>query len=149
MWLELPKVIMLERDRSELCVRPYPNHPKGCPNFKKKLGCPPNIGLFRETYKTYTIYNIFPFGEHVRRMETKHPEWSERQCECCLYWQGTARKQLKDQIKLFGQEFSRFVLHMTPEALGVNVTATMEQVGIILEWPPKEYTYQVALASLI
>lgn len=29
-----------------LCVKPYYNHKKGCPNFNKKAGCPPGIGFF-------------------------------------------------------------------------------------------------------
>jgi len=31
------------------------------------------------------------------------------------------------------------------EANGVNVTATMKKIGIELEWPPREYAYQVAV----
>lgn len=33
-----------------LCVKPYYNHPKGCPNFNKKKGCPPNAELFDKVY---------------------------------------------------------------------------------------------------
>jgi len=38
---------------------------------------------------------------------------------------------------------------MLPEAYGVNVTATMAAVGIKLQWPPRDKTYQIALAGLI
>jgi hypothetical protein len=30
----------------------------------------------------------------------------------------------------------------------VNITETMESVGIVLEWPPENLTYQVALAGM-
>jgi len=81
-------------------------------------------------------------------MRTKHPEWSERQLACCLYWQGTARKQLAERIKEFlkGQDEHLVVLRC-PEATGVNVTATMKTLGIELERPPVIMAYQVALAG--
>jgi hypothetical protein len=41
----------------------------------------------------------------------------------------------------------RIVIERCPEALGLNVTATMRMIGIDLEWPPREFTYQVALAG--
>jgi hypothetical protein len=31
--------------------------------------------------------------------------------------------------------------------MGVNVTATMDNAGIMLEWPPKNVAYQIALAG--
>ncbi len=33
-----------------LCVKPYPNHKKGCPNFNKKEGCPPTADFFDKVY---------------------------------------------------------------------------------------------------
>jgi hypothetical protein len=91
------------------------------------------------------IWNKFPFGEHVARMRERHPDWSERQLACCLYWQGTARKQLEAEIEKFRRVRCTSVFRI-PEAHGVNVTATMERVGVYLEWPPKRWAYQVAIA---
>ena len=57
-----------------LCVRPYPGHPNGCPNFDKKVGCPPgaqhiddiiHVGKYEEVW---AIWNRFDFGFHVQRM---------------------------------------------------------------------------------
>lgn len=141
----------------DLCTRPYPNHPKGCPNWNKKKGCPPNCPCITQTLdldKTvWAIYNVFDFGAHVARMRAKHPEWSDRQVECCLYWQGTARKQLRSRVKDFntlvqmaglGREI---VIVQCPEAQGVNVTQTLLEAGIVLEWPPVIKTHQVVLAG--
>jgi hypothetical protein len=36
---------------------------------------------------------------------------------------------------------------MCPEAMGVNVTATMKEIGIQLEWPPKRWAHQVAMGA--
>ncbi len=79
-----------------LCRKPYPLHPHGCPNYNKKDGCPPNSPMLGEILSewevVYAIFNRFDFGVHVQKMRDKHPNWSERQCRCCLYWQGRARK---------------------------------------------------------
>jgi predicted metal-binding protein len=132
-----------------LCYKAYPNHPKGCPNFDKKDGCPPGAPDIRDTLDfekpIYAVWNKFPFGDHVRKMLACHPDWSHRQLECCLYWQGTARKQLREHINTALAELGPATVVKTPEAQGVNVTETMKKIGIELEWPPKEWAYQVAL----
>jgi len=149
-WAEVKPIIDL--GMRSLCVKRYPNHPHGCPNYNKKLGCPPQAPKFTDVLDTsqiiYAIYNVFPFGKHVAKMRSKHPDWSERQLACCLYWQGTARKQLRSEIKLFKEAFPSLYVVGTPEAQGVNLTATMATAGIELEWPPKTITYQIVLAGV-
>lgn len=148
--------VMLTEPVEKLCAKPYYNHLKGCPNFGKKKGCPPNQKRYDKAYDlnepVMAIYNIFAFGDHVRKMRMLHPDWSQRQVECCLYWQGKARKQLKEIIELFQfANVGRFYsIEMVPEALGVNVTQTIidAKVSFRLEWPPKEFAFQVALAGI-
>jgi len=149
----VPVVPVLNNAVRGLCLKPYHGHKKGCPNYGKADRCPPNAKLLWDIIDkdkpVLCVYNKFPFGEHVAKMKKLHPEWSQKQCECCLYWQGTARKQLKEKIKravdgrgLFGNTLE---ILTTPEACGVDVTATMKRIGIDLEWPPKKFTYQVAI----
>ncbi len=132
-----------------LCTKPYPNHKKGCPNFKKRSTCPPDVRylyqIIDKTKPVYVIFNIFDFGAHVAKMRARHPEWSDRQLANCLYWQGTARKQLKDKVKEFLKDKRGLLPIYCPEACGVNVTATMANIGEHLEWPPVTKTYQVAI----
>jgi len=133
----------------DLCGRPYYNHPKGCPNLGKN-SCPPLAPLIEDIIYldgVYVIYNIFDFRSHCDRMRQRHPEWSLRQIECCLYWQPKARKQLKEEIKKFKKEFPDYIIVRTPEACGVDLTATMKSIGIELEWPPVSVTYQIVLAG--
>jgi len=135
-----------------LCKRPYPGHKKGCPNYDKRGSCPPQSRTVYEVLDlgrpVYCIWNVFPFGKHVRRMKRKHLEWSKRQCECCLYWQGTARKELNARIKRFLEScHTRMVVLCCPEAKGINVTETMRSLKIDLEWPPQTVAYQVALVG--
>jgi predicted metal-binding protein len=139
----------------KLCARPYPNHRKGCPNFNDREGCPPNTKLISSildlSKPVWLIWNAFAFGAHVYEMKKKHPDWSQRQLECCLYWQGKARKHLKDRVRRFLLEQGEDAIHLTvlytPEAHGVNVTATMAKHGLTLQWPPKDYACQVAIAG--
>lgn len=134
-----------------LCRKSYPGHPKGCPNYDKKETCPPArpllFDLIDETEPVYVIWTIFPFGAHVSKMKGVHPEWSDRQAKCCLYWQGTARKKLRQTVELFQCTYSDLRIIYIPEATGVNVTETMRSIGKELEWPPVNWTYQVALAG--
>ena len=139
-----------------LCCRGYPGHPRGCPNYGKRPSCPPQAKPLHEVLdlnqQVWAIYNRFPIGGHAARMKAKHPDWSERQMYCCLYWQPQARKQLRARIMAWLRdsdipEGCRRVL-TCPEACGCNVTATMAAVGIQLEWPPRTVAYQVALAGV-
>jgi hypothetical protein len=96
-------------------------------------------------------------------MREAHPEWTKSQLNCCLYWQTTARKMLTEKLQNFLKEFPDFhvvvakysgapinnrIIWSPPEAMGVNITATMANRGIFLEWPPETVAYQVALASI-
>ena len=139
---------VIDKKVRTLCVKPYPLHPKGCPNYNKKEGCPPKAPLWNELcdikLATWIVWSRFDLGSHRERMRTKHPKWSRRQLDCCLYWQNTARKPIKDFLR---SEWLMPGLYKTicPEALGVDVTETMKNKGIILEWPPVKWVYQVAL----
>lgn len=136
----------------KLCYTPYPNHPKGCPNYGKRESCPPQAPYFKSVFDMskpiYAIYNVFNLGEHVEKMWAKHPGWTDRQLRCVLYWQGTARKRLREKIGEFMLAHPEVdIVETCPEAMGVNVTATMAAVGIELEWPPVNVAYQIALAG--
>jgi len=144
----------LDSSVRELCRKRYRGHPRGCPNYGKKAGCPPGAKLWADSFDiaapAWVIWNRYSLLEHVRRMRAGHPKWSDRQCECCLYWQGTARKALKAEIDRYrwsGRFGRHYEIVRCPEAMGVNVTATMRSVGIELEWPPQRWSYQVALSG--
>lgn len=138
-----------------LCRRPYPGHKKGCPNYGKRDTCPPNAPLLSHFFDVmkpiYAVWVTFDLGAHVKRMRAKQPEWSYRQLSCCLYWQGTARKALKQEINELGIQFGNpnfeVVGSLIPEAMGVDVTATMRRIGIVLEWPPLKTVYKIAFVG--
>jgi predicted metal-binding protein len=55
-------------------------------------------------------------------------------------------KPIRDFYREYG---SRYKVTTCPEAMGVNITETMKDAGIILEWPPENVTYQIALAGIL
>ncbi len=136
----------------KLCTRPYPGHPRGCPNFDRQDRCPGRAPLVERVLnlhrEVWAIWNEFDLASHVERMRQVHATWSERQLCCCLYWQGTARKQLRATVERFQRVHGPLDVLETPEAAGVNVTATMFQADIVLEWPPQTMAFQVVLAGL-
>jgi len=145
---------VIDLSMRKLCTRPYPLHLRGCPNFNKKAGCPPKCLTFDERFLMdikmpfYAIYNKFDFRGHCDRMRAKHSDWTQRQIECCLYWQGTARKSLREKTEAFLWKHPHYTASYCPEGEGVNLTKTMKNAGIILEWPPVNYTYQIVLAGI-
>lgn len=136
-----------------LCVKPYPRHPRGCPNFGRALRCPPKVGLLSDlfdlTRPCFAVWNSFNLAEHVAHMRAVHPTWTRAQLECCLYWQGAARKHLKHECDMFRRVHVGYATDWCPEAMGLNVTATMLQIGVVLEWPPVVKTFQVAFAGVL
>lgn len=134
-----------------LCKSPYHNHPKGCPNWGKPK-CPPDMvkveDYFDINQPMYFIWNEFDLGSHIEKMKEKHPDWSDYQLRCVLYWQPKARKQLKEKIIEFKKQHPECTVNACPEAMGVNVTETMKSIGIILDWPPKKTSYQIAIAGI-
>ena len=142
--------MFLDELPGDLCRLKYFNHLHGCPNYGKKIGCPPkskHLNLLIKSSPIYIIWNVFLFGRHVQRMKILHPKWSERQVRCCLYWQGKARKQLRMEIDNFLSVHHNMYIVQCPEASGVNVTETMANINKVLEWPPEEIAYQVVLAG--
>lgn len=135
-----------------LCAKPYPGHRKGCPKFNTgHPSCPPNAPKVFDVYDSrsdfFVVMNEFNIKQHMQKLAISHPDWSDRQLRCCLYWQATARKQLYQKVHyvLAQKEFEGFSSTMCPEAMGINVTETMKRIGIILEWPPIQLARQIAL----
>lgn len=150
-----PEKLVVDYSIRELCPKSYPNHKLGCPNFGKRPTCPPRSPFLEDAYDLsksfWVVWIEFNIGVHISRMARKHPEWSQRQKECCLYWQGTANRLLKDavvDIEYYLNGTGNWKTTFCPEAMGVNVTATMKNIGVELEWPPQNIVRKVALIGI-
>ena len=152
--------VVLDPEVRKLCSRPYYNHPRGCPNYNENTGCPPSAPMLNEVLDlakpVWAVWATLDFTAHRERMREKHPKWSKRQLDCCLYWQGALRKELQVKVEKF---CSTMLLPLKigimleviyrPEAMGVNVTATLEGEGVTLEWPPEKIVHKVALVGIL
>lgn len=145
---------VLDRSVRGLCARPYEGHPRGCPNFGKVSRCPPAAPLlfdaFDERGPFYVIYSRFPLGEHVRAMRERHPDWSDRQLRC-VHLLAEQVKKLREDVDSFKKIYPEvgWKVETTPEAMGLDVAATLRQAGVDLEWPPHEVATHVALAGRV
>jgi len=154
-----PSIIEYKSNIRNLCRVPYHGHSKGCPNFGKKQGCPPNQKLINEIFdfekELYLIYNEFNVGNFAQRMLEMHPEWENfpRQIYNPRRWQPVARKEHKQEIINFFIQYPNSLVNSSPEANGVNVSKLMKSVGIELNWnwPPEHNlenkTYIVSLGG--
>ena len=157
---------------SKLCSLPYPGHPKGCPNIiknidhkipltKKNKNCPPFASRIEDKYdlqKPYFLaYVKFNIKLQKQRMKSAHADWTDKQCKCLLYWQGTVKKALKEYCDYYMKEGLKtyyLILDPTdyeliPEAMGLQVFETMECHGIKLEKHPENYVYKIAFIGVL
>jgi len=150
------------------CQLPYPNHPKGCPNYNKNPICPPNAqymeSILNEYFHFYLIYAKFDLKRQRERMFSLHKNWSNKQANCLLYWQNSVKKQLADFIKIIismnknsnifllscGSGFNFTTLNQdiiySMEAAGIDVFKTLKNNGIHFELKPKN---KVILTTLL
>ena len=149
------------------CILPYYGHKKGCPNYNKNPLCPPNAPFLEKLIEIYNhfylIYARFSLLKYKKIMLNKHPNWSERQATCILYWQNSVKKYLKEYIKqiyknnhknsfyLFSsgsgyktKEFTQEKIY-SMEAIGINVFKTLNESKIDFEIKPKNYVLLVNL----
>lgn len=138
-----PKIIVYSIKIQHICRRPYYKHRKGCPNYNKKDGCPPNQLLINNALDfekdLYVIYTEFPVGKFAKRMRIRHPGWSLRQIYNPMFWQPQARKIQRIEEAKAVEENNLTKIITSPEAHGVNITELMKNIGISLKWkwPPE------------
>ena len=120
-----PEAVEYSRSIQGLCTRPYYAHSKGCPNYRKKNGCPPNQPLIDKVLDfnkdLFLIYTEFNIRKHAKRMRKMHPEWTERQIYNCRLWQPTARKMQRQEEERARKEHNLTDIIGSPEAHGVKL----------------------------
>ena len=152
-----PEKIIFNKGIQRLCKKPYRDHPNGCINYKKKEGCPPGQPLINKVFdfekNLYVVYTLATIGQFADRMRHAHPDWSDRQCYNPRLWQPTARKAHDEEIERILAEHEGLAVNKSPEAHGVNVTETMGNIDIKLnwDWPPahsiQNISYLVSMAG--
>lgn len=135
----------------EWCKLPYPDHPRGCPNYGKRDTCPPSAPLIDDfvdlSRPLYLLAVRFDLAGHVAVMLSKHPSWTLRQARNVLYWQGSVNRSLRELCRFFRVCLPEVVTTVCPEAMGVNVIASAISCGIPMKVKPEGVVYKVALAG--
>ncbi len=149
------------------CQLPYLNHPKGCPNYNKNPLCPPKAKFMKNILIRYNhfylIYAEFNLEIQRERMLLIHPNWSERQAACLLYWQNSVKKVLRMYIKEIYDENKNFKIFLlscgsgfdshyfnqgeiySMEAVGIDVYKTLRNNNIDFEIKPKNKVILITL----
>lgn len=163
MIIDITGNLVIDKKTRDWCKLPYPGHPKGCPNYNKKDTCPPIVPLVTDKFdlsqQHWIAVTKFNLKEHASALKEKHPDWSDKQCRCCLYWQNTVRKELRGFVNEFIKEMnfiSNFSANigeldstLIPEAMGVNIFRTCHRVGIKIKKNPSDIVYKVALIGYL
>ncbi len=135
-----------------LCVKKYHNHRRGCLKYGEKEICPPKIPMYDQVFDMskdiYLIDTPFRIGDHYRKRRELQPTWTEYEIKNSRHWQNGVISQHEAEIEKFYNIYGREYIAITPEALGVDVTATLKEVGIYLEWPPEEITHRISFAAI-
>ncbi len=121
----------------KMCLNPYYRHPKGCPNFHIKKGCPPEVLNISQQYDTEHLNMIllkFPFEQYISAKSQIHPQWPLRQLANPRHWQGHLRSTLYRYWDTIKDEYPSSTLITGPEAMGINVGSTLENMNIPLKW---------------
>ena len=141
--------LVLDNRARDWCKLPYPDHPKGCPNYGKKQGCPPQAPLVGDYFNLnedhYFVVVQFDLGKHIERMKNKHPSWSDRQAKCVLYWQGGVNKALREECQFYVAQQGGLVYNLCPEAMGVNVIKTCKAMGLPIKLRPTDTVFKVGM----
>lgn len=139
----------------EWCKLPYPGHPKGCPNYgdpKHEGVCPPSAPLIHEFINTklpiFLIVEEFNLALHVQKYKINHPNCTDKQAKCVLYWQNSVRSKLRKQCEIFRHLHPDFIITLCPEAMGVNVIATAQIAKVPIKVKPEDIVYKIALAGV-
>ena len=133
------------------CLDPYYKHPKGCPNWNYKEGCPPHVPYFPKVYSKdiYIATVRFNFADYLASRKLAHPDWTEKALKNPRHWQGHVRSELRSFLFDYLSDHPNIdgEIIFNPEALGINVFATCEKAGIILEHTPEHFVYNVAIIA--
>lgn len=152
MILNVTGKLAIDMRAREWCRLPYPNHPRGCPNYDTgRLSCPPDAPLVMDKFDLskphWFVVVEFNMKAHVEKLRAAHPDWTDRQLRCCLYWQGGVRKLLRQLSEDFVSRNPGTEYTTCPEAMGVHVLKTLREFGVPVRKKITDTVYKVSLAG--
>lgn len=143
--------LVIDYRAREWCKIPYPGHPKGCPNYDMRDSCPPRAYKIEDfielSLPMYLVLERFNLLSHTRRMKYLHPNWSERQIKCVLYWQNGVNGRLTNHCIYVTRENPGYTWTICPEAMGINVIKTVKLLNIPIKTHPTDLVIKVGLVG--
>lgn len=151
MVINVTGTLSIQSSVREWCKFPYPGHPSGCPNYGNSDVCPPKVCIVYNfidlNMEHYFIVEEFDLVTFALSMKALHPQWSDKQCRCCLYWQNGVRKRLRQKCESFIATKKGYTYTLIPEAMGVNVFRTAHRHKLMIRKNPT-VVYKVALVGM-
>lgn len=145
--LDKNKITVNNKLKDTWCKLPYPGHPNGCPNYRKKRDCPPNTPfIFDILEEPFWLVGIrFDIKNKGKPIEN-YSSFSEE--NCCCFPPGQNENIFRQEIqKTLGKESDIQILYK-PEAYGVDVFKTCKDNDLDLEFfPPKKYLWKIVVAG--
>jgi len=137
---------------SHWCQLSYRDHPNGCTNYNKYDRCPPKVCKVQDFIdlkgKIWFLINKFDLASHREWMRSRNPNWTDRQCNCLLYWQSKQRKQLREFSEEFTNALPGTTYDLCPEAKGVNIFKILRKhLKIPIVARPTETVYLVSMVG--
>lgn len=160
-------------DVSKNCQQSYKGNPQGCPEFGKNWGCPPNSPTPEETKRMLQTYaylwlvvleipltssqskksptrkekkQFLQVTDHLNAfmafLNENHPDWAifaSSHCRICEQ-KGYGRCTCPETPCRFPKE-----LLMSPEATGLDIFATLENLDVSIEKAPKHFLKRITL----
>lgn len=121
--LEITGYLVIDHSVRDLCTRPYPGHPKGCPYFGKRPQCPPAAPIVEE-FIDITQPHYFLVAKYSLSSEKSNTHaWHSIQ------------SVLTESVNLYENEHPGTVATLHPSAVGIDVYKTAEAAGITLQLP--------------
>ena len=146
--LKKEDIVFDKRATGYWCKLPYSGHPKGCVNFNKRVGCPPNSKFFGDLISApfFLVAQEFDLSEQVEILNKKESNLEDKRAFCLDYYRGSFSKKIKEEAEAFLESRNQdlFLLER-PEANGVDIFNTCKNVGILLERDPKRKFWKVIL----
>ena len=126
------------------CRTPYPKHPRGCPNWNYKEGCPPQTKPFLNLYLpgVRVVIAQMDFGRYLTLKKQRHPDWTERALRNPLHWQGHLRAKLNMYVSSL-EIPPGFEIVDNPEAMGINIFETCHRADFVLERNPTLFVCKI------
>lgn len=122
--VEVTGYLVIDHSIRELCTRPYPGHPDGCPNFGNNPECPPAAPVVEEFIDMGKPHYFLVAEYNICENQKKADIWN------------VIQSVLKKSIHMYENELSGCVATLHPSAVGVDVFKTAASVGITLQSTP-------------